>query len=262
MNLTQFRIAARRSLLSALILLPAACASKPELVAPQVLVAPYDSANGPSIWAIAPLRNESGTSAADPLKVTDTITARVAEVRGISVVPLNRTLAAMRTLGMSGIDSPAAARRLAESMGVDAVIIGSITAYDPYDPPSLGLTLALYSRPTNLTAATIGDSRTMSAAGSEAPGRGGLSLDPPVTVVAEHLDAKNHAVLMQLKNYAEGRHDPSSALAWRRYTASMDLFCEFAAYRTVGRLLDEERLRIARSVVNTRSAATASASTK
>jgi hypothetical protein len=64
--------------------------------------------------------------------------------------------------------------------------------------------------------------------------------------VSEHLDAKNHQVLMDVKSYAEGRHDPKTALGWKRFTASMDLYTEFAAWRTVGQLVDHEWIRLAR----------------
>jgi len=55
---------------------------------------------------------------------------------------LNRTIAAMRALRMSDLKSPAEVRQLASELGVDGVIVGSITAWDPYDPPKLGIALA------------------------------------------------------------------------------------------------------------------------
>ena len=62
--------------------------------------------------------------------------------------------------------------------------------------------------------------------------------------LVEHLDASNHEVLIELKEYAKGRHDPKSALTWRRYTASMDLYTQFAAYHSVKHLLQEEQRRL------------------
>ena len=66
----------------------------------------------------------------------------------------------------------------------------------------------------------------------------------PVSVVSEHLDARDHGVLMAVKGYAQGRSDQNSALAWRIYTASMNLYTQFVAHHTVGRLIDEEWLRM------------------
>ena len=69
----------------------------------------------------------------------------------------------------------------------------------------------------------------------------------PVNSVSQHMDARDHAVLMDLKRYAMGRSDQNSALRWRIYTASMELYTQFVAHHTVGRLIDEEWLRYART---------------
>ena len=67
----------------------------------------------------------------------------------------------------------------------------------------------------------------------------------PASVVSEYLDGKNHGVLMDLERYARGRHEADTALGWRRYLASMDLYTEYGAWRAVGRLIDHEWLRLA-----------------
>lgn len=225
------------------------CAGKKDtLVAPAVTGSPYDASGGEVLWGVVPLRNESGTTLADTLLISDAVVAAVEEVRGVRALPVNRTIAAMRALGMSELDSPAEVRRLAEAMGVDGIIVGTITAYDPYHPPTLGLALALYARPGRM----------------EPVGTGGLDVsklryqpteyrafpnstfaDAPASVVSDHLDGKNHEVLMDVQRYAAGRHDRGSALGWRRFLVSMDLYTEFAAWRMVGRLLEHEWIRLA-----------------
>lgn len=221
------------------------CASEAPLKAPEILAAPYERSD--VIWAVAPLRNESGTTLFDPLDVTDKLVAAAGQIRGVRVVPLNRTIAVMRGLKMNAVTSPADARRIAQELGVDGLIVGSITAYDPYDPPKLGLSLALFARPGAMDHAGGGvDSRVLSQSGSGTPPAPGLSGDAPASAISEFLDGKNHQVLMDLKGYADGRHDKTAALSWRRYLASMDLFSEFAAWHAVGRLLDQEWVRLAR----------------
>ncbi|MFN0011461.1 MAG: hypothetical protein ACKVS8_07435 [Phycisphaerales bacterium] len=226
---------------AALALLGASCAAPPQLVAPEVLLSPYAGSATSPLWAVAPLVNESGTSTADNLAVTDAVVAKVAEARGLACVPTNRVIAAMRALGLASVSSPADARVLADALGVDALVVGSITAFDPYDPPTLGLTLGVIHRSSQPN--TV-DPRQLQNAAAEptAPPSSGA----PSVVVSEHLDGKNHEVLMSLKRYADGRHNPQGALGWRSYLASMDLYTEFAAYWTVGRLLDGERLRMSR----------------
>lgn len=230
--------------------LVAGCSSKPELTAPETTVSPY-GATGPNrpVFAIAPLRNESGVSVVDTLRISDALAARCAEVHDLSCLPVNRTLAAMRALGMPEVRSPEDARRLAMAVGADAIIVGSITAYDPYDPPKLGLTLGLYAREgSSITrrpsAAT--DPKSIQLQPDETRWTGGAFANQPLSVISEMLDAANHEVLMNVQRYAEGRHDSASALGWKRYVKSMDLYTDFAAYWSVYRLMNQERLRLAR----------------
>lgn len=233
-----------------LLLAPVGCASSNDhLGTPTSLVAPYETIQGDVLWAVAPPRNESGVGLLDPLTLADTLAATIQEVRGVSVVPVNRTIGAMRALGMEQVTSGADARRLALELGVDAVVVGSITAWHPYKPPRLGLSLALYGRPGSdrLTERSADiDPRQLTAATTERRLPNAGAADQALSVAAEHLDAANHEVLMSLRMYAEGRHDPETALGWRGYIASMQLFTKFACYRLTGRLLDEERLRLAR----------------
>jgi len=230
------------------------------LVPPRVLVAPYHQGRGGQaevLWAVAPLRNESGTTLVDTLAMTDTLTQQFEQARGITTVPLNRTLSMMRALGLSSIDSPQQARSVIEALGVEGLVVGSITAYDPYEPPKYGLALALFARPGSM--GTPGGSAPdpltddpvlLNAASTDA----GLDLTTeslaPVAFAAEHLDGRNHEVQMAVQHYADGRNETVSALGWRRYLASMPLFADFASNRLAERLLESERLRLARALVS------------
>ena len=217
---------------------------------PGVIVAPYDTSQGEVLWAVIPTMNESGVSSVREDEIGDAIVAAVQGIRGVRCLPINRTLAAMRSMGIHQITSTNEAIALANTLGVDGIIAGSITAYNPYDPPTLGLALALYSRPgamkrgpqTNL------DPRALSMAYTDfGKFDGSRFAGDPVNSVSQHLDARDHAVLMDLKRFAQGRSDQNSALRWRIYTASMDLYTQFVAHHTVGRLIDEEWLRYART---------------
>jgi len=92
----------------------AACSSsnKPDLEAPRQILAPYDPMAGEVLWAIAPLRNETGTSLLDPLEVSDEIVAAAEQAQGVRALPLNRSLEAMRALELAQISTPAEARQL------------------------------------------------------------------------------------------------------------------------------------------------------
>ncbi|MGQ0626570.1 MAG: hypothetical protein ACT4PL_00530 [Phycisphaerales bacterium] len=233
-----------------LIAMTGGCAPSEEvLTRPFALSAPYPVLSPLPLWAVAPLNNESGTSAVDALALTDTVIGKVSEVQGLATIPLNRTLAAMRALRISAIRSPEDARRVADALGADAIVVGSITAYDPYNPPKLGITLGLFSG---------GKSRVMGTAPSEsgldpaalqrAATEGGIKAATPrpeaESIVSTYLDANNHGVLLDLQGYAAGRHDRTGPLGWRKYLVSMDLYAEFAAFQTVERLLVAEQARV------------------
>jgi hypothetical protein len=234
---------------AAAVLLLTGCATSQRLTPPTVLIAPYDTTEGDVLWAVIPPRNESGTSVVDVAMVGDAIVAAVQSTRGVRCLPVNRTIEAMRALGLEGgISTPAQAEALARSLGADAVVAGSVTAYDPYQPPTLGLALALYARPGALGSrrTDMVDPYRLTRAYTDTGFTGSNFAGSPVTVASELLDARDHQTLMLLQDYAEGRSDPTGALGWRVYLVSMDLYTKFAAHQAVRRLLDEEWLRLAR----------------
>lgn len=223
------------------------CSRGPGLTPPSVMRSPYDASRGDVLFAVAPLRNESGTTVFRPDEVTDALVRAVSSVPGIRCLPLNRTIAEMRGLGLREITGPDDLKALAEAMGVDGLIVGTVTAYDPYNPPKLGLALALHA-----------GTPAFYAGGPDLEGIRGAVTDPqvpetsrytetPVASVSDVYDGRNHGVQMEVKRYAGGRMDPDAPRGWQTYLASMPLYTEFVAHAAVGRLLDQERLRVARS---------------
>lgn len=232
------------AVLGALCFLPG-CSNAPELRPPEVTVAPYDASRGEVLWGVVPLRNESGATVLDRYAISDKVVAAAEEVRGVRCVPLNRSIEAMRALRLNDIRTPKDLQMLRAELGVDALLVGSITSYDPYTP-TIGLSLALYAGPGTLgqPGARALDARKLSSSpvDNAAPSENG---DHPLALVSENLDGKNHQVQMDVRTYAEGRTEAASALGWRRYLASMDLFSEFAASYAVGRIVQSEWVRLA-----------------
>jgi len=211
----------------------AGCAgSAPELVAPQVLTSPYQGLAREPIWAVVPLRNESGTTSVDVLQVSDKLVAAAAEIRGIRCLPLNRSIETMRALKLGAISGPAQARALAAALGSDGILVGTITAYDPYTP-TIGISLVLYGRDTERAASFDPSSLSTATTDRTAPRRS----DGVLASASEHLDGKNHQVLMDVRGFAQGRTRDGDSLGWRRYTASMHLFEEFATNFLVSRIV-------------------------
>lgn len=228
------------------------CAATPRdaLRAPRTVVAPYDQLSGDIVWAVAPLTNESGVSIARSDALADNLVNAITDVQGISCLPFNRTLAAMEALGLSGIRSPAEAQMLAQALGADGIVVGTITSYDAYTP-ELGVALALFAKPGSMR--TRGDNwnpKDLRTAISDQPMATQIGGEP-LAKVHERFDAKNNQVLMDVQAFADGREKQRTALGWRRYLASMDLFSQFAMYRATDALVQQELVRLARANVPT-----------
>lgn len=239
-------------------LAPSGCATKPDLATPRSTLAPYDTSRGELLWAVAPLRNESATSTVDALAISDRIVEAVEQVKGVRAVPMNRTIETMRALKMPLVRTPGDAKRLADALGVDALVIGSITTYEPYDP-KLGFALALVPRTAAMqggtppNAPTVDPRSVQSSAIEIAPPP---AAGEPASTVSELFDGKNHGVQMDVRTFALGRAEAVSANGWRRYLKSVDLFSEFAAYRTIDALIQAETVRLATSTPSQRPAST------
>lgn len=232
----------------------AACASnsKEVLTAPQPIIAPYDSRTGEVTWAVAVPMNESATSSVQPLEVGDALVAALEECRGIRCIPMNRTVQAMRDMNLPSIRTAADARQLATALGADAILVSTISAYDPYTP-EFGIAAAVFARPGAMlpqSQTTSKDPRLLTRSTAEPTFDSPTSFgDRPVCVVSEHLDGRNHQVLMDLRTYALGRMQGESALGWRQYLVSMPRYTQFAAYRTVHQVIQQEWIRIGATTV-------------
>ncbi|MAE63558.1 MAG: hypothetical protein CMJ18_04745 [Phycisphaeraceae bacterium] len=218
---------------------------------------PYDQR---VVYAIAPPLNESGSLHVDPPLLADHLARAFENVRNIDVLPVNRTLAAMEQRGLTRIMAPSQALDLLRALDADALVIGVVATYDPYDPPKMAMALDLYYRdgfnphtgvdPRVLTRAASGPQTT------PAPGATGQ----PVTAVSGSFDAADPRVRWALKNYAWDRGDDVEEPIWRRlvpnpsamrrhqaqiYRISMDLFSQFVTHEMGWRLIEAERRRLA-----------------
>jgi hypothetical protein len=205
------------------------------------LISPHP---GREVWAVAPLRNESGTGQADGLTLADKLARQLETAEGIEVLPVNRVLAAMEQKQLRAIDSREDAQSIRQALQADGLVLGTITAFDPYEPPKLGLALELYvgrSRagwPLNvrqLTKSATGGSREPAEEVTR----------QPVATVSGFYNAADPAVREQMHGYAEDRgsvEDPAGSP--RLYRISMDLYSEFVSYAMLDRLLEAERARV------------------
>jgi hypothetical protein len=224
----------------AVIAASAGCARQAKLDRPSALQSPYP---GPKLWAVVPLRNESGTTLVDTVRLADKLTQALAETDGVTIMPVNRVLAAMQARDMTDVASVADAMQLMQTLGADGLIVGTLHAWDPYEPPKIGATIALFSRRATSGGDQVDSRKLTYAATSDRPGAT-VTHRQPVAQAGGYYDAANHDVLASLQDYAIGRTPTESPSGWRRYLLSMDLYSEFVSYTLARQLLEREWHRL------------------
>jgi hypothetical protein len=206
------------------------------------MVSPYPDVR---TIAIAPAINLSGTRDFDLFVVSDTLFGELSQVNGLNILPLNKTLAAMERLGIRSIDDPKTAQKLADAVGADLLVIPAVTAYDPYNPPVIGLILQLYTSTAGgapVVKTDVAHSNAPSIITLDGAG-GGAQLQQPVSMVNAVFNAANQSVRREMHNYAVGRTEYGTALEEQRYLMDIDAYMRFCCHAMARRLMDVERSR-------------------
>lgn len=94
--------------------------------------------------AVAPFFNQSDEPTVDGRAIAMAYFAELQDTPGFEVVPVNVVEEAI-ILHRVELGGPGEARRLAQILGVDAVIVGAVTDYSPYYPPRMGLRVEWYT---------------------------------------------------------------------------------------------------------------------
>lgn len=234
------RTLVRGGLLVSVVLMGCDTSPKRKPSPPQASNAPY-----PALIAVAPFTNESGVpiSSSEILQVGDGVVANVNQVRGWNAVPLNRTIQKMRQLGISQIPDLQTAASLVRAMEVDAIILGTITAWDPYDPPQVGVSVILVAE-EGMALRNSNPRAFEHSTGDEI--RGPRAPAGQIAQMVGMYDATQHATLLRLRKYAAGRYDLTGGFdpPERYYLMVFRRYLEFATWSLVEGLLEQERLRL------------------
>ena len=193
--------------------------------------------------AVAPAVNLSGSSDFDPARIADLMANELGHMDGISVIPVSRVLGVLAAQGLDRVGSPEHAGELGRWLGADAVLVFAVTHYDPYDPPTIGISAQLF-----------GQRRIAGDAGA-APGRSGeqggtLAYMPEdgrrdeagvelLAQVQRVYSAAHDEVVNEVRRFAAARDSDNSAYGWRKYVVSQVGFIQFCCYTTVRRLLED-----------------------
>lgn len=186
--------------------------------------------------AVAPALNQSGSTDFDSDRLADLMASEFAHARGVNVIPVSRVLGVLAAQGAEQVSSAAHAMEVARLVGADALLVFSVTEYDPYDPPRIGIAAQLYGswpgqRGQRVDPVALSRS-TGSAPGGIPPRKRGL--------LAQHqrvYDASHDAVVGSVRRFARHRDADESPFGWRKYIVSQQDFFRFCAHETIRNLL-------------------------
>lgn len=192
------------------------------------------------VWAVAPVINDSGQKNVDPILQADLIYQQLQQVEGLTVIPVNRVVEIYTSLRLEKVQSAEQAAIVCELLGADALLIGTVTIYDPYDPPKMAASLTLiprggYQRPINVDIRELVRRATPATMSASTAGAG-------FAQVVGMFDAANGSVRAEVTRYAQGRSDPSGPYQARLYLIEMDRYGGFVYNRLIGQLLGKPQI--------------------
>ena len=190
--------------------------------------------------AVAPILNFSGQFDVDPIQAADLLASELTGFGAVTVLPVNRVVAALAIEGKTQVESPAHALDIANAVGADAIVIAGITEYDAYTPV-IGIVIQMYATghalgsPFDAVGASRSATRTSSgvAAGS----------DQPTGQVQRVYHAARDDVVRAVRAYAEPRSAGDSPLGWREYLKVQRLYLRFCWHDALDRLMKQHASR-------------------
>jgi hypothetical protein len=162
------------------------------------------------LWAVAPAINLSGEREVDPILQADLVYQELQDVHGMTAVPVDRVAQVFAGLNIRQIETPQQAEQVCQILQVDALVIPTVTAYDPYVPPKMAASLALFYRSND-------QERLRQTVGN--------------------FDSSDGSVRSAMLKFAAGRTDPNGPMSDREYFLSMDRYSGFVYHQLIADLL-------------------------
>jgi len=182
------------------------------------------------VWAIGPAVNLTGHREVDPILQADLLFHSLQAVKGLTVIPVDRVAQAYAGLNIDRVETPDQAALICDLLGADALVIPTVTAFDPYTPPKMAASLALFRKPRDYVRPRGMSLEDM----AQHKGSGGPVVFKQSVGI---FDAGDGSVRENLEKYADGRSDPNGPMAAREYFLSMDRYSEFVYHQLIANLL-------------------------
>jgi hypothetical protein len=191
---------------------------------------------GPRVIAVAPAIDLSGQEIIDPLLQADIVFQQLGQVRGVTAVPVNRAAEVMASMRIGSIETADDAMMICDALGVDALIVPTITLWHPYNPPRVGASLTMFVRHWNTPGQSESDIRTLSRAAT--PGAmESMPRNADLIQASGVFDASAGSTRARLEAYASGRSDPAGPMGRGEYLQNMDRYSAFVWHDLIGQLL-------------------------
>ena len=217
---------------TACLILASGCQSTPKQPAPRI-------ANywlGPVTIAVAPAVNLSGSNDFDPARFADLMAGELSYADGVSIIPVSRVMGVLGAQGAEGVESPSHALELTRLLGADAILVFAVIEYDPYDPPSLGISAQLYGT-KGRTGGGI-DPVALSRQGGLDESDGAERPRRLLSQTQRIYDATHQDIVEEVKTFAALRGADGSPYGWRRYVVSQQDYIRFCCHATIRALFD------------------------
>ena len=113
------------------------------------------------VWAVCATQDLSGQKAVDPLLQSDMVFAELQQVHGLAVIPVNRVVEVYSAMRLEKVQNEQQARAICQALGCDGLVVPTVTAYDPYDPPMMGASLLVFCLPGAFGSQRLVDPHTL-----------------------------------------------------------------------------------------------------
>jgi hypothetical protein len=188
------------------------------------------------VWAIAPAINISGESQIDPLLQSDLVYQEMQKIHGLTVIPVDRVVEVYVSLKIDKIQNERQAYDICNALGCDGLVVPTVTAYDPYDPPKFGASLQLFTKPGTFQRMPRLDPHALEQSATT-PALPQMTETHNMAQVVEIYDASDGTVREKVSAYSQGRIDPNGPLGVNEITQSMDRYCSFGYHELLSELL-------------------------
>ena len=194
---------------------------------------------GPLRVAVAPALNQSGSADFDPEAFADVMASELTYVEGIEVIPVSRVLGVLSAQGTDRVETAAHALELRQLVGADAILVFAVTEYDPYDPPTIGISAQLYGMTRDAQPLSM-NPVAVSRQTSFVVQHGSLSQRSLLSQTQRVFDAGHEDTVRAIKVFAAARDSDDNPFGWRKYVVSQREYMRFCCHEILKQLVKSE----------------------